>query len=182
MERDTILAAQRGDEAAFAELNRVYAPLILSMADRFGSAEGMESLDREDLCQEASISFLRALRTYDADQTAVSFGLYAKICIRNHMISLLRKQRSRKNRKPPSGDRGLVPEEKSGPRADRRALRALAEALLTDREKTVFLLYIDGKSYREIAFSLGVSAKSVDNALYRAKAKIRKQAGTDPVR
>ena len=101
MERDTILAAQRGDETAFAALCRIYAPLILSMADRFGSADGMETVDREDLRQEATVAFYRALRSYDADQSSVSFGLYAKICIRNRMISLLRRQRSRKNRKPP---------------------------------------------------------------------------------
>ena len=174
MDNDTIRAAQRGDEPAFEKICSVYAPLILSTAKRFGSAGGESAADREDLCQEATMALYRAVRTYDTDQTAVSFGLYAKICIRNHMISLLRRQRSRKKQKPLSGAAALPREDPAGSRPDRRELRALAGSLLTDREKTVFLLYIDGKSYKEIAHSLGVSAKSVDNALFRAKSKIRR--------
>ena len=94
MEREIILAAKKGDQLAFAELNSAYAPLIDSMTDQFCGTEEKKKSDREDLRQEASVAFYRALMSYDADQTEVSFGLYAKICIRNHLISLLRKQRS----------------------------------------------------------------------------------------
>ena len=83
MEREIILAAKKGDQIAFAELNRAYAPLIDSLTDQFRGTKGNEESDREDLRQEASVAFYRALMSFDADQTKVSFGLYAKICIRS---------------------------------------------------------------------------------------------------
>jgi RNA polymerase sporulation-specific sigma factor len=46
--------------------------------------------------------------------------------------------------------------------------------ILSTRELEVFLLYTEGLSYNAIAQKLGVSEKSVDNALQRAKKKIQK--------
>ena len=43
---------------------------------------------------------------------------------------------------------------------------------LTDHEKKVAGLYIEGKSYRDIARILGKSRKSVDSALQRVKKKL----------
>ncbi len=174
MEREIILAAKKGDQLAFAELNSAYAPLIDSMTDQFCGTGEKKKSDREDLRQEASVAFYRALMSYDADQTEVSFGLYAKICIRNHLISLLRKQRSLKKRRSFEEKKEIPPPDLSAA-PDRKTLLASADALLTEFEKTVFLLYIEGKSYREMAFSLGVSVKSVDNALLRAKRKLRRE-------
>ncbi len=170
MEQDLIPSAKAGNDAAFAELCRVYAPLIDSMTEKYGRLFADNGESREDLRQEASVAFYRALMTFDEGQSQVSFGLYAKICIRNRMVSLLRRHRSAKHRKSP------VETSAASPKADgldREALRALAERVLTGYEKTVFFHYADGRSYREIARSLGVSEKSVDNALFRAKRKLR---------
>jgi RNA polymerase sporulation-specific sigma factor len=170
VEEDLILAARAGDDAAFAELCRKYAPLIDAMTSQYGRTLTQNGESREDLRQEASVAFYRALMTFDENQSKVSFGLYAKICIRNRMISLLRHARSEKKKKLPK-------EEKASngisPAIDREALQALADRCLTNFEKTVFFRYVDGKSYRDIALSLGVSVKSVDNALFRAKTKLR---------
>ena len=46
--------------------------------------------------------------------------------------------------------------------------------ILSARELEVFVLYTDGLSYTSIARRLGVSEKSVDNALQRARKKIEK--------
>ena len=48
------------------------------------------------------------------------------------------------------------------------------ERHLSEFEKSVVQLYIDGNNYQKIAEILGKSAKSVDNALQRAKKKIEK--------
>ncbi|MCG8483135.1 MAG: hypothetical protein MJA31_07490, partial [Clostridia bacterium] len=45
--------------------------------------------------------------------------------------------------------------------------------LLTDLEKKILKEYLMGKSYREIALSVGCHTKSVDNALARIKRKTR---------
>ncbi len=172
MEIDFILAAKGGDEAAFSELCKRYSPLIDSMTDKYSRMADSLAESREDLRQEASVAFYRALMSFDTEQDRVSFGLYAKICIRNCMVSLLRKHHAGKKQKTAGSEEMASPAE-TGATLDREELVALTDRLLTVYEKTVFFLYIDGKSYRDIAISLGVSVKSVDNALFRAKTKLR---------
>ena len=171
MERELILSVRSGNDAAFAELCKKYAPLIDAITGQYGSLSEDPGEGREDLRQEATVSFYRAVMTYNLDQDKVSFGLYAKICIRNRMVSLLRKNQAGKKQKPKQKESlpfgGAVTE------ISRAELQALADRCLTVYEKTAFFLYIDGKSYRDIASSLGVSEKSVDNALFRAKTKLR---------
>ncbi len=172
MEQKRILAAKSGDESAFAELTKQYAPLIDSMTGKYLRLfEGAE--DYEDLRQEAVLAFYRAVCSYDPDRAAVSFGLYAKICLRNRMVSLLRKNHSEKKHNTTAAkleETATLP-----PRypSELRALSETAARLLTPYEKTVLFLYLDGKSYREIALSLGRTEKSVDNALFRAKSKLK---------
>ncbi|MBQ4064779.1 MAG: sigma-70 family RNA polymerase sigma factor [Clostridia bacterium] len=171
MEQDLIGAAKAGNDSAFAELCRVYAPLIESMIAKYGGILAETDEERKDLRQEATVALYRALVTFDETQSKVTFGLYAKVCIRNRMVSLLRKHASAKNRKPEQEDVAPV-----GPASeiDRRALSEATERLLTAFERRVFLHYVDGRSYGEIASALGVSKKSVDNALFRAKRKMRR--------
>lgn len=54
------------------------------------------------------------------------------------------------------------------------SLLNLLDKNLSNYEKTVFKLYILNISYNEIAANLGTSQKSVDNAIYRIKNKIKK--------
>jgi len=44
---------------------------------------------------------------------------------------------------------------------------------LTDLERTVLRLFVDGLSYKEIADRLGKNPKSVDNALSRIRGKLQ---------
>ena len=56
---------------------------------------------------------------------------------------------------------------------DDERLKAKIKTELSDFEKSVFDLYINDKSTREIAEILGREEKSVSNALYRMKVKIK---------
>ena len=47
--------------------------------------------------------------------------------------------------------------------------------MLSPLESEVLRLYVDGKSYQEIAESLGRHVKSIDNALQRVKRKVECQ-------
>jgi RNA polymerase sporulation-specific sigma factor len=53
-----------------------------------------------------------------------------------------------------------------------RALQEHFDAALSDLEAEVLRLYIDGKSYHEIAEVLDRHVKSIDNALQRIKRKL----------
>ena len=47
------------------------------------------------------------------------------------------------------------------------------DSVLTDKENTVFQMYINEMSYKDIAEKLKISEKSVDNAIQRARRKIK---------
>lgn len=164
-----IRASREGDGAAFSELCKKYSPLIESMTDKYyRMTEGVS--DREDLRQEASVAFFRAVTTFDLSQSEVSFGLYAKICIRNKLVSVVRTLR----RQPSKKSLSEVQTGKTfAPSIDRDELMLYAKTVLSSREMKVLVLYLDSKSYKEIADLLSITEKSVDNALFRAKSKLK---------
>ena len=53
-------------------------------------------------------------------------------------------------------------------------IHAKITEVLSSLEQEVLSLYLDGKSYQEIADSLGRHVKSIDNALQRVKRKLEK--------
>ena len=46
--------------------------------------------------------------------------------------------------------------------------------ILSDLERKVLMLYLDGRSYQEIAVDLKRHVKSIDNALQRVKRKLER--------
>lgn len=90
----TVKKVKSGDERAFSELCEKYSALVSASADKYCRMLPENSnATPEDFEQEAYLALYRAAVTYDTDQTDVTFGLYAKTCIRNALISLLRKFR-----------------------------------------------------------------------------------------
>ena len=53
-------------------------------------------------------------------------------------------------------------------------IRTKISEVLSTLEQQVLNAYLDGKSYQEIAESLGRHVKSIDNALQRVKRKLEK--------
>ena len=84
--RELVLQAQAGSREAYLSLLSKYRPLLESSVARFGSAE-MTDQERADMQEEAERVFLGAVSTFDAEQDGVDLGLYAKICLRNGLIS-----------------------------------------------------------------------------------------------
>lgn len=179
MSNKLIIAARNGDGSAFSELTEVYRPLIETMTDKYTVSSKGFGAEREDLRQEASLAFYRAVMTYDVDSRKVTFGLYAKICIRNRLISLVRKlgRRAKSEAKLGAAQRNEKARLRELP-IDSGELITLSRELLSDRERRVFLSYADGKSYADIANELGITVKSVDNCLMRAKRKLRLHYGS----
>lgn len=178
---------RQGDENAFDILCQQYRNLIDSTVRRFlpsfeqdGGAEA-ELYTEEDLRQYATIALYRASTTYDpaVKGEKVSFGLYAKICIQNALISQLRKQKTEKRRKEAARRSGRVDKRSEDPLQqivsgeDVGVLMARISGILSGYEKRIFEAYITGKSIGEIAERLGKDKKSVSNAVYRMKAKVK---------
>ncbi len=168
-----IIGVKEGDDLAFSELCEDFAPLMKSQVARLF---GNEDFEYDDRLQDAAMALYSAAVSFDMSQEKVTFGLYAKICIRNRLISIKRKE-NKSNKKSASYD---VISEKQMRETSRRASREKLEeneemlSQLSSYERAVLLLYLNGHSYREIGLALKKSEKSVDNALYRIKSKLKK--------
>ena len=179
---NTLLAAAKlGDQDAFNRLTEVYSPLIRSMSARFVASLSAQNdaglIDVQDLEQEARLALFRAVTTYDEEQKKVSFGLYAKICIRNALVSQLRRAKSRRARAArereqvsAGGDMGLP---FALADADSGELESRIRGVLSPFENRIFEQYVSGRSVRDIAASEGKTEKSVSNAVYRVRVKIK---------
>jgi DNA-directed RNA polymerase specialized sigma subunit len=84
--RDLVLQAQAGSREACLALTAKYRPLLDASVARFGASE-MTDQERADMREEAEPVFLSAVSTYDTEQEGVDLGLYAKICLRNGLVS-----------------------------------------------------------------------------------------------
>ena len=82
---------QSGDESAFEAIREQYAALLLSTVSKM--MPGLPDAEFEDLMQEATLALYHAALRFKPDQEKVTFGLYAKICVRNRLISAIRKLR-----------------------------------------------------------------------------------------
>ncbi len=176
--RDLILRAREGDENAFTALFRGYSPLIDSLI-----AKSLPSgVPESDLRSDAIDAFSAAVFRYDTEQSNVTFGLYARICIANRLVSALRAYRKVNHTVSLEGlDPDALPAgEESDPSQyileEERytALCRKMEAVLSDTEREVWMLFISGLTAPQIADRLGTDKKSVENTLYRARKKLRK--------
>ena len=164
-----------GDESAFAELCLEYDPLVRSMARKYALMSGAtdEKQVAEDFSQEATLALFRAAQSYETRGGEVSFGLYSKICIRNALVSELRRMSRKKKADKISSDTVIGTSGESRYYDDEEVKGILAGDLLSEFEKSVFGMYLDGVKIRDMAKMLGRSSKSVSNAVYRIKTKIR---------
>lgn len=172
---ELIIKARAGDSRAFSRLARIYKPLLDSLSQKYSSMcqENGEAVD--DFLQEGQMALFSAVKTYDINNPVVTFGAYAKKCISNRLISLVRKNKSQKRKKGelkitssvPSPDDVYLTKELG------TKLLALAENSLSPYEKKIFVLYLDGKRASEISKHVGKSEKSVNNAIFRVKAKLK---------
>lgn len=164
----------RDDSDAFKILSDRYMPLVQSLIRKY-SHDGMTREDIEDIGQEAQVFLFKAARTYDAD-SGLTFGLYAQICIRNGLVSLARKKKNEIKRvNTDVRDMELTAPDTTkyvdeAESAD--ALMRKIKSILSPKELVVFrYLILDYKNAR-IAKELGISPKSVENAVFRIKKKL----------
>lgn len=163
---------QDGDEAAFDLLREQYAGLLLSSVSK--AISGLPGAEFDDLMQEATLALYHAAMRFDLSQDDVTFGLYAKICIHNRLVSIGRRLNRQKYATHSVSQ--IVPsssEKRIARRADFLGLENVAEEILSSFEFSVYQLYLEGCSVAEIAAQLEKPSKSIDNAIYRMRKKIK---------
>ena len=151
--------------------------------------------DHEDIVQEGMIGLYKAIRDYRPEKLS-SFRAFAELCITRQIITAIKTATRQKHiplnsyislNKPlydEESDRTLMdvimegrisnPEEIIINREDLVSINDRIKDVLSGLEQEVLNAYLDGKSYQEIAESLGRHVKSIDNALQRVKRKLEK--------
>jgi len=170
-------------EDAQAVLLKKYLKLVRYHAGRYAAAWA----DADDLAQEGLIALLHAITRFHKEQ-GTSFSAYAQTCIVNRMRSVVRRNSSCVS---PVADIVQVMEEQ-GELADAETpesillekenyahCRMQVMALLSAREWEILQCIMAGASYAQAAEQLGISLKSVDNAMQRVRRKMRAVRSTE---
>lgn len=175
--QELLQQAKAGDETAMAALIARMMPLI-----RKGAwSNRAPGLDFEDAVQEGLIGLFDALRRYDAAQ-GVPFARFAALCIQ-HAQQDARRAATRKKHAP-LNDSVPLPEDEAAPGPEEQTIasetynRVMAriDTLLSPLERAALLASLDGQSAARAAQGLGCSPKAVENALARARRKLRASA------
>ena len=168
-----------GNSDAYSELVDIYNPLLKKILNAY-TTEEMSKEDVEDLSQEELIAFYRAIINFDKEQTDVEFGLYAKICITNSMISYKRATAKKPNESLVGDDEINSITDPEGEvyrffemRESEKELGEQIEKTLSAYENEVWFYYVNGHSSKEIATRLGSNEKSIDNAIFRIRKKLK---------
>ncbi len=177
-----IHAVRNGDQQAFSELLGLYEPLFSSLLSQCNEAE-MNAQDIEDIKQELTVVFYNAILSFELEQKDVNFGLYAKICLRNALVTQMRKYHKRAALMPImfSGNEILVESAVDEvdvfaeivKKEELRALNKKIENELSPFENRVWRLYVTGMSCKDIANLVDKSEKSIENAVFRIRKKLR---------
>lgn len=151
--------------------------------------------DKEDIVQEGMIGLYKAIRDFKEDKLS-SFKAFAELCITRQIITAIKTATRQKHiplnsyvslDKPIydeesdrtlmdiiSGAKVLDPEELIINQEEYDHIEIKMSELLSDLERKVLSLYLDGQSYQEISEELNRHVKSIDNALQRVKRKLER--------
>jgi RNA polymerase sigma-H factor len=185
-----IALAKQGDMTAYDRIVRRYYGFVRLKASSYFLAGG----DGEDLIQEGLVGLYKAVRDYRSDRES-SFRNFAELCITRQIITAVKTATRNKHtplngyvsfsQTPASAPEGepTLEEVIPGPSVHDPALQVISseelQALvgclsttLSELESRALSLYLDGRSYEEIAGRLTCDPKAVDNALQRVKRKV----------
>ncbi|WP_413064208.1 RNA polymerase sporulation sigma factor SigH [Siminovitchia sp. 179-K 8D1 HS] len=151
--------------------------------------------DSEDIIQEGMIGLYKAIRDY-REEKLTSFKAFAELCITRQIITAIKTATRQKHiplnsyvslDKPIydedsdrtlmdviSGAKNMDPEELLIHREKFSSIEDKMTELLSDLERKVLALYLDGRTYQEISDELDRHVKSIDNALQRVKRKLER--------
>ncbi|KUO95114.1 RNA polymerase sporulation sigma factor SigH [Ferroacidibacillus organovorans] len=180
-----------GDDDALLSLIHRYKSFVRGKARSYF----LIGADREDIVQEGMIGLYKAIRDFRDDKLS-SFKAFAELCVTRQIITAIKTATRQKHvplnsyislDKPiyeEDSDRTLMdviggarvtdPEELFIHQEEFSAIEGKMAELLSGLERDVLMLYLDGRSYQEIAEDLQRHVKSIDNALQRVKRKLEK--------
>ena len=183
-----VRCAKNRDNNIIDNLIVIYnSPVVQSVCCRISkaltTAKRCPSADFDDLYSDGLMGLLKAIRYYD-EKKGASFATFASLCVDTSMKTCVAKalKISPANKdddfdfdslqdEGKSTDDIIIDKEQNG-----EFYKKLGE-ILTDKEMAVLDMYLRHYSYQQIGETLGIKEKSVDNALQRAKSKIKHNLG-----
>lgn len=190
-DRALVDRARRGDTVAMDRIIDRYRGFVRLKASSYFLAGG----EGEDLVQEGLIGLFKAVRDYRHDREA-SFRSFAELCVTRQIITAIKTAARNKHsplntyvsfshsRAGASNDQEMslaevLPDDPAGDPVNQaisseelRALVGCLGSVLSDLESGVLTMYLEGRSYEEIAGRMDCTPKTVDNALQRVKRKV----------
>jgi RNA polymerase sporulation-specific sigma factor len=198
---DALDLQDASDEELVAKYHSGHQEAMNALLERFRDFARLKArsyfllgADRDDIIQEGMIGLYKAIRDYRED-AAASFRTFAEVCITRQVLSAV-KMATRQKHGPlntyvslstPVSDsedqERVLADVIPAPLTDDPAemvistenvlsIKMAFSDLLSDFEAEVLHLYVEGKSYEDIAVRMSRSAKAVDNALQRIKKKL----------
>lgn len=190
-DEDLVILSKQGNGTATDYIIEKYKNFVKSKARTYF----LIGADKEDIIQEGMIGLYKAIRDYDSQRLS-SFRGFAELCITRQIITAI-KTATRQKHIPlnsyislnkaaydDESERMLIdliseneklnPEEIMITKERLGSVLKKMSSVLSKYEWKVMNLFLDGKSYVEIAKKLGKSEKSIDNALQRIKKKVEK--------
>jgi len=190
-DEDIVDAVHCGNSDALEYLINKYRNFVRAKARSYF----LIGADREDIVQEGMIGLYKSIRDFRGDKLS-SFKAFAELCITRQIITAIKTATRQKHiplnsyvslDKPiydEDSDRTLLdvicgskvtdPEELIINQEEFSGLEDKMGEILSDLERRVLMLYLDGRSYQEIAVDLDRHVKSIDNALQRVKRKLER--------
>ncbi|WP_332696531.1 RNA polymerase sporulation sigma factor SigH [Halalkalibacter lacteus] len=188
---ELVILARNGDSGALEFLINKYKNFVRAKARSYF----LIGADHEDIVQEGMIGLYKAVRDFNGDKLS-SFKAFAELCITRQIITAIKTATRQKHiplnsyvslDKPlydEESDRTLLdvicgtrvtdPEELLINQEEFEDIELKMGELLSDLERQVLTLYLDGRSYQEISVDLNRHVKSIDNALQRVKRKLER--------
>ncbi|AQX52917.1 RNA polymerase sporulation sigma factor SigH [Priestia flexa] len=190
-DEEVVELVHKGDIDALEYLIHKYKNFVRAKARSYF----LIGADREDIIQEGMIGLYKAIRDFREDKLT-SFKAFAELCITRQIITAIKTATRQKHiplnsyvslDKPIydeesdrtlldviSGTKVMNPEELLINREKFDDIELKMAELLSDLERKVLVLYLDGRSYQEISEDLNRHVKSIDNALQRVKRKLER--------
>lgn len=190
-DEEVLLLIEQGNSRALEFLIYKYKSLVWTKSQTYFLIGG----EKEDLIQEGLIGLYKAICNFNAEKVS-SFRQFADLCITRQIITAI-KAATRQKHIPLNSyvslDKPMYDENSTWTLIDTiaeskaidpqttlinheelvRVELYLLESL-SELERRVLYLYIDGYSYQEISKELKRHVKSIDNAIQRIKRKLER--------
>lgn len=185
----TLNRAKQGDELAIEEIINEFRPMLKALCRQYF----LTGMDSDDLMQEAMLGLIQAVNLYDNKRND-NFKSFARLCAQSKLLSAYKRQNRQKCLLLNSAigidsEGALISGDESGlivavsdqdfvadmmKKESNHARAVVIKSLLDSDDYQILQKYLQGYKYDEIAGSMHITTKKVDNRLQAIKRTLTK--------